>query len=90
MKIIVKAFGELKNLLGKETIVEIEKDSKLEDLFSKLSVMTRTFKKGFIGFHKVGSNIIVLINGRNMNLLKESLSLKDGDVVELLPFAPGG
>ena len=90
MKIKVKAFGDLKRLLDNETIIEIEDDSGLEDLFSKLAIMTRTYKKGFIGSHKVGSDLTVLINGRNMNVLEAPSPLRDGDTVELLPFSVGG
>ncbi len=90
MRIKVKAFGDLKNKLGNEKIIEIKDTSTVEALFSKLAIMTRTYKKGYLGNHKVGSGLAVLINGKNMDTLEKPRILKDGDIVELIPFTVGG
>ena len=90
MIIKVKVFGDLKNKLGNEQIIEIKYTSTVETLFSKLAIMTRTYKKGYLGDHKVGFDLAVLINGKNMNTLEKPRILKDGDVVELIPFTVGG
>ncbi|MCK5403064.1 MoaD/ThiS family protein [Candidatus Bathyarchaeota archaeon] len=90
MRIKVKIFGDLKNKLGNEQIIEIKYKSTVEALFSKLAIMTRTYKKGYLGDHKVGLDLAVLINGKNMNTLEKPRILKDGDVVELIPFTVGG
>jgi molybdopterin converting factor small subunit len=90
MKIKVKAFGDLLTQLDDEQVVEIKEDATVEILLSKLAIMTRTYKKGYLGKHKVGAGLAVLINGKNMETLEKPLILKDGDSVELIPFTVGG
>jgi hypothetical protein len=38
----------------------------------------------------VGSDLAVLINGKNKDTLEKPMILKDGDIVELIPFTVGG
>jgi molybdopterin converting factor small subunit len=90
LKITVKAFGDLKRLLGHETILEIENGLQVEDLITKLSTMTRTFRKGYIGSHKVGSDLTMILNGRTVNTQTTTMPLNDGDIVELIPYSVGG
>jgi molybdopterin converting factor small subunit len=90
MRIKVKAFGDLNTQLGNETIIEIKDNATVDSLLSKLSMMTRTYKKGYIGDHQVGSDLAVLINGKNVDTLTKSRSLKEGDVIDLIPFTVGG
>ena len=90
MKIKVKAFGDLTTQLGNEKNIEIRDNSTVEILLSKLVIMTRTYKKGYLGDHKVGSGLAVLINGKNMETLERPRVLKDGDIVDLIPFTVGG
>ena len=83
MRIKVRAFGDLKNKLGNEKIIEIRDIATVETLFSKLAILTRTFKKDYLGNHKVGSDLAVLINGKNMNTLKKPLVLKDLSLIHI-------
>ena len=90
MKIKVKAFGDLSTLLNDEQIIEIKENATVERLLSKLAIMTRTYKKGYLGQYKVGAGLAVLINGKNIETLKKPLILKNRDRVELIPFTVGG
>lgn len=90
MKVKVKAFGALSTLLNDEQIIEIKENTTVDSLLSKLAIMTRTYKKGYLGEHKVGAGLAVLINGKNIETLKKPLILKDGDRIELIPFTVGG
>lgn len=90
MRIKVKAFGDLNTQLGTEKNIEIKDNSTVEALLSKLAIMTRTYKKGHIGDHIVGSDLAVLINGKNIDTLEKPRVLKDGDIVDLIPFTVGG
>jgi molybdopterin converting factor small subunit len=90
MQIKVNAFGDLNLQLGNETIIEIKENATVDVLLSKLTIMTRTYKKGYIGEHKVGSDLAVLINGKNIDTLKKPRVLRDGDIVDLIPFTVGG
>ncbi len=90
LKVRVRAFGDLKESLGNESIIDLKSGARISDLLSRLSVITRAFRKGHIGSHKVGSDLLVTVNGKNMHVLGESTSLKDDDVVELVPLSWGG
>ena len=90
MKIKVKAFGDLSTQLDNEKTIEIKDNATIEILLSKLAIMTRTYKKGYLGEHKVGAGLAVLINGKNMETLEKPQILKDGDNVDLIPFTVGG
>jgi sulfur carrier protein ThiS len=90
MRITVKGFGDLSTLLNDEQVLEIKEKTTVESLLAKLALMTRTYKKGYLGEHKVGAGLAVLINGKNMETLKKPLILKEGDHVELIPFTVGG
>ena len=92
MKIKVRAFGDLMALLGSETVVELETNAKLKDLVSKLAEKIGGSRKGFLGqYDVVGADLVVLVNGRSIYALKKlETSLRDGDIVALLPPAGGG
>jgi len=79
-------------LLGNESIIELEDRASLRDLVSILAEKTRSPRKDFIANYDVmGQDLVILINGRNIHALKKlETPLKDGDVVTLLPPLVGG
>lgn len=86
----MNAFGDLRQLLGAERSVKLQDNSDLDDLLSKLSALTRTYRKGYIGSHKAGLDLTVSLNGRTIRVNQEAVRLKDGDVISLYPFSVGG
>ena len=86
----MNAFGDLRQLLGAERSVELQDNSDLDDLLSKLSALTRTYRKGYIGSHKAGLDLTVSLNGRTIRVNQEAVRLKDGDVISLYSFSVGG
>jgi molybdopterin converting factor small subunit len=86
----VNAFGDLRQLIGTERSVELQDNSDLDDLLTKLSALTRTYRKGYIGSHKAGLDLTVSLNGRTIRVNQEAVRLKDGDVISLYPFSVGG
>lgn len=90
MQVIVNAFGDLRQLLGTELSIELQDNANLNDLLGKLSALTRTYRKGYIGSHKAGLDLTVSLNGRTVRINQESVLLKDGDVISLYPFSVGG
>jgi len=90
LKVKVRAFGDLKKPLGNESTIDLKNDARISDLLSRLSVISRAFRKDHIGSHKVGSDLMLTVNGKNMYAIGESTLLKDGDVVELIPLSWGG
>ncbi len=92
MKVRVRAFGDLMTPLKDESTVELETNARLGDLVSKLAEKAGSVGKGFLGRYDVmGSDLVILLNGRNIHTLQKlETQLKDGDVVTLLPPAVGG
>jgi len=89
MKVEVIAYGYLMTLIGGKKNIELEEDAGLEDLVAQLAPSLGAFKKGYVGPYKLSSDLIVLINGRNAKTLTTK-TLKDGDVVTLIPPLVGG
>ncbi|MEM2889532.1 MAG: MoaD/ThiS family protein [Candidatus Bathyarchaeia archaeon] len=92
MKVKVRAFGNLMETLGNDTVVELESDSKVGDLLSMLRKKTEAVQKEALSrFDRTEPELTVLINGQNIQALSglETL-LRDGDLVVLLPAFHGG
>ena len=92
MEVKVRAFGRLAELLGSDTIFELEAGSRVQDLISRLRAGTGSFREGFLRRYEVGEpELTILLNGRNILTLKKlQTPLRDGDVVVLLPPFIGG
>ncbi len=95
MKVKVRAFGDLVPLLGSELTIELEEEAEISDLIQKISEKTEGFREKIEGLSKrrgiTDSGLVILLNGRNINLLNgEKTPLKDDDVVTFLPPAAGG
>ena len=88
----IRAFGRLTDLLGSEAIVELEPDSKVQDMVSKLRERIGSLTEGFLQRYEDGEpELTILLNGRNiLTLEKLRTPLRDGDVVVLLPPFIGG
>jgi sulfur-carrier protein len=92
MKVTVKAFAGLRDVLGKEREVEIQPGESVRELLSALA-------GAFSGLHDlmfernghVKPQNMVLINGRNIVFLQGlDTVLEAGDVLDLFPAAGGG
>ncbi len=89
MKVIVKAFGQIMEVLGAERIVVLPEESTIEDLAVQLeqSLNLERVEKRRDGLLR--SDLTVLVNGRNIRMLKNR-TLKNGDFVAFLsPFGGG-
>ncbi len=91
MKVRVRAFGDLKYVVGNETTLDLKGNATIKHLISKLEERTGSTRKGFIGsYQSAGPDLVVLVNGRNVSALKGETYLKNGDVIVLLsPFIGG-
>jgi len=88
LKITIKAFGpEITSLLERERIVDVEPGSSADDLVRRLEeeIMTEHGRTVSI----LGSSFTVLINGRNLEALRDR-TLRDGDLVAILSPIGGG
>lgn len=90
MNVEVIAYGYLMTLIGGKQTIELKDNAQLDDLTAKLAAKAGGSKTGHVGPYRVDSDLIVLINGRNVKGLKKPHSLKEGDVVTLIPPFVGG
>lgn len=88
----VRAFGRLTDLMGSEAVVNLEADSKVQDLVSKLRERIGGLGEGFLQRYEASEpELTILLNGRNILTLKKlQTPLKEDDVVVLLPPFIGG
>ena len=92
MKVVVRAFGEIKRALGGKLTVELRNSAKIRDLILKLGGRAGDSGRSFLGGYKLeDSALVVLVNGRNIHALDGiDTSLKDGDFVTFMPVLVGG
>ena len=90
LKVNIRTYGELKRVLGAKFMVKLRKDAMIKELVSKLREKMAP-KDSYLGNDRVGSTIMVLINGCNIYSLNGlDTSLKDGDIVTFTPLVEGG
>lgn len=92
MKVTVRVFGELTQILGRRHILELDEGVTVGTLTSRMADEAGLKRQGYLGSYKVGgSELAILVNGRNIDLLDGvRTALRDGDDVVLLPPSAGG
>ena len=94
MKVKVRAFGRLIDVLGDEIDVELEPNAKVKDLLAKLREKILSLdldEAALTRYERDEPELTILLNGRNIYTLKKlQTPLKDGDLVVLLPPVIGG
>jgi len=92
MKVKVRAFGRLIDVLGDEIYVELEPNARVKDLLAKLKEKILSLEEEALTRYERGEpELTILLNGRNIHTLKKlQTPLKDGDLVVLLPPVIGG
>ena len=89
LKVRVKAFGQITEVLGAERTVVLPEESTIEDLTVQLEEHMNSEKAEKREKGLLRSDLTVLVNGRNVRTLKNR-TLKDGDFVAFLsPFGGG-
>lgn len=92
MRVKVRAFGRLMDLLGSELEVDLKPNAKVRDLLAKLKEKIRILDESALTrYERDEPELTILLNGRNIHALKKlQTPLKDGDTVVLLPPVIGG
>lgn len=92
LRVLVRAFGDLIDIVGRERILDLEAGSKLQDLILRLPQNAHNKRRDRVGHHAVGGgDLVILVNGRSFNsLMKLETPLGEGDIVTLLPPVRGG
>ena len=92
MKVTVKGYGDMKRFLETKSAIELKDEAKIRDLILTLGGKVSASKIAYLGGYKVeDSNMIVLVNGRNIHALDGyDTVLKEGDLVTFMPVLIGG
>jgi len=92
MKVTVRVFGDLALPLGRRHTLELDEGATVGTMTSRMAKEAGFKRRGYLGSYKVGgSELAVLVNGRNIHLLEGvKTALRDGDEVVLLPPSAGG
>jgi molybdopterin synthase sulfur carrier subunit len=91
MKIKIKAFATLRNLLGKEHIVELGEDSRVKDLLDRLCAENKGIYSLLFDSDGLKDEINILVNGKNISALNGiQTKLENEDEIALFPAAIGG
>lgn len=92
MKVTVRVFGDLSEVIGNRHELDLDKGTDVMGLTKIIAEKTRQVRPGYLGEYKVGGNeLAILVNGRNIDLLQGTrTNLKDGDEVVLLIPTMGG
>ena len=92
MKVKVRAFGRLIDLIGGEVCIELKPNAKVKDLLAKLKEKSLSLEEDSLKRYETGEpELTILLNGRNIYTLKNlQTPLKEGDVVVLLSPVIGG
>lgn len=88
MKIRIKAFGpEITSLIAREKIVYVESGETVDDLFRRLEEEIKAEHRMTVKI--LESDFMILINGRNLETLRDR-TLRDGDSLTVLSPIGGG
>ena len=92
MKVKVRLFGDVSEMVGSKHIVEMDDDSTVLTLTNHIQRNTGHRRGGYLGDFKVGGpDLAIMVNGKNIQLLDgiETKLSHDDDVV-IMPFVVGG
>ena len=92
MKIKVRLFGDVAEMVGSKHNVELEDNSTVISLTNQIQRNSGHSRGGYLGEFKVGGpDLAIMINGKNIELL-DGLQTKlcEEDDVVIMPFVVGG
>ncbi len=91
MRIKVRSFAGFRNILGKESVVELKEGAKIEDLLDALCSGHEELRRMLFDEAGLKEDANILVNGKNIAALKGlETALTDGDEVAMFPAAIGG
>jgi len=91
MKITVRVFGDVSQIIGKRHEVEAPYGSTVSTVANKVGEKSGQ-RMGYLGEFSVGGkDLAILINGKNIDMLNgPATKLKDGDEVVVMQPTAGG
>ncbi len=91
MRIKVLAFASFKEILGKETFLDLEEGSTIEDLLETLALGNSKLREAaFDESGNVKDYVLLMVNRKRLDHSNLSISLKDGDEAAIFPPVAGG
>ena len=92
MKVKVRLFGDVADMVGSKHTIELNDDSTVLTLTNQIQRNTGHSRGGYLGEFKVGGpDLAIMINGKNIQLL-DGLQTKlcEEDDIVIMPFVVGG
>ncbi len=92
MKVKVRLFGDVSELIGSKHTLELSENTSVLSLTNRLQREAGNSRGGHLGDFKVGgADLAIIINGKNIKLLEGvETKLRDDDDVVIMPFVVGG
>jgi molybdopterin converting factor small subunit len=92
MKVKVRLFGDVAEMVGSKHSIELKDDSTILSLTNRIQRETGHSRGGYLGEFKVGGpDLAIMVNGKNIQLL-DGLQTKlcEEDDIVIMPFVVGG
>ena len=92
MKLKVRLFGDVAEMVGSKHTIELKDDSTILTLTNQIQRNTGHSRGGYLGEFKVGGpDLAIMINGKNIELLDGvQTKLCEEDDIVIMPFVVGG
>ena len=92
MKVKVRLFGDVAEMVGSKHTIELDEDSTVITLTNHIQRSTGHSRGGYLGEFKVGGpDLAIMVNGKNIELLDGvQTKLCEEDDVVIMPFVVGG
>jgi MoaD family protein len=92
MKVKVRVFGDIAEVVGKYHEIELDENSSVLTLANTLQKRSGQSRRGYLAEFKVGgADLAIMVNGKNIALLNGVYTtLSDNDDIVIMPFVVGG
>ena len=91
MKILVRVFGDISQIIGKRHEIEVPNGSTVSTVTNRVGEKTGQ-RMGYLGEFTVGGkDLAILVNGKNIDMIDgPATKLRDGDEVVVMQPTAGG
>ncbi len=91
MKVKVRSFAGFRNVLGRESVVELQQKASVDNLLNMLCAAHGDLRPLLFDQAELKEEVNILVNGKNIESLQGmKTELSDGDEVAIFPAAIGG
>jgi len=91
MKVKVRVFGDIAEVVGSHHEVELDQNSSVVSLTNILQEKSGLSRRGYLAEFRIGgADLAVMVNGKNIALLNGvDTILSDNDDIVIMPFVVG-